>query len=178
MKADIAIDQMIVILVAVIAAGMLIALAFGKLPELARSISCSAHSLMNALIPEAGGLSPTLPEYCTPARRETPKIEKSENDTMDELAAYILDCWEKGERGNLNDTFSCNQLSISSTETFAILPQEIVNIFIKNDLCSDKGIQDNSSGCGTKQQINWTKTSITNKDFVLIEYAPGKVVVR
>jgi len=177
MRADIAIEQMVVILVAIIAAGMLISLAFGQLPNLARTLSCSAHSIMGALVP-GGDVSPTLPEYCTPERRDTPKIEKSESETIEELAAYVLDCWEKGERGNLNDTFSCNQLAISSEETFTITPQEISNIFIENDLCSDLGIQDNSSGCGFKQQINWTKPSITNNDFVLIEYKPGAVVVR
>jgi len=177
MRADVAIDSMVMIMVAIIAAGMLIALAFGKLPELSMSLSCSAHSIMYSLVP-SGTADPTLPDYCTPGRRETATVGKDRNQTAEEIAAYILDCWERGERGGVSESFQCNQFNINYDENFVLEPKDIVGVFIDNDLCTQSGIMDNSTGCGTESQIVWNKTGFKNKDFVLVEYTSGKVVVR
>jgi hypothetical protein len=177
MRGDIAIESMITIMIAIIAAGLLISLAFGRLPELALSLSCSAHSLMNSLIP-SGDLEPSLPEYCKPETRETKKIGMDKNRTAEEIAAYILDCWEKGERGGVGETFQCNQFAIDYDENFVIDRDDIIQVFIDNDLCTSSGIMDNTTGCGSLSQIQWNKTDFKNKDFVLLEYTPGKVLVR
>ena len=178
MRAEIAIESMVTVMIALVGAGMLIALAFGKLPELASSMSCSAYSIMSAITPAPEGMSQPLPAYCTPKREDTPKLDKSKNQTIDELAAYILGCWEQGSRGGVNDTFSCQQLSLASSENFSIIPADITFVYKFNDLCNDRGIQDNSTGCGTVNQIIWRKSEIKNQDFVLIEYNYTQVVVR
>lgn len=178
MRADISIDSMVVILVSVVAAGMLISLAFGKLPELSQRLSCSAHRVMASIIPASSGSSPSLPEYCSPQRQKTTTLEKSKSETVEQLAAYVLGCWEKGEHGSLQTVITCDQVSIDSPSPFSITPEDITSVFISNGLCNSDGIQSNITGCGAKNQIDWQKANITNKDFILFEYVPGKVVVR
>ena len=178
MRADVAINSMITVMVAIIAAGMLIALAFGKLPELAKSLSCSAYSIMGAIVPSEGGVQPSLPAYCNPTINDTPKLEKGKNQTTEEIAAYILDCWEQGQKGGLNTTFICHQLNLDNEQNFVISANEITQIYLDNGLCGADGIQSNSTGCGTQNQITWTKNEIKNQDFILIEYTQGTVTVR
>lgn len=177
MKGDVAIESMVMIMVAIIAAGMMIALAFGQLPRLAQSLSCSAHSIMYALVP-SGDLSPELPDYCAPDRPETPQVSKDRNQTAEEIAAYILDCWERGERGGSGGSFPCSQFSIDYSEDFVLERRDIVQVYLDNGLCTTSGIMDNATGCGSANQIAWNKSEFKNKDFLLIEYQPGMVVVR
>jgi hypothetical protein len=177
MRADVAIESMVMIMVAIIAAGLLIALAFGRLPQLAKSLSCSAHSIMYAIVP-SGDVAPELPDYCAPPKPETPMVSKDRNQTTEEIAAYILDCWEKGERGGSNESFPCSQFSVDYSDNFVIEPTDVVKIYLDNDLCTSSGIMDNATGCGSLNQIQWNKSQFKNKDFILIEYTPGKVMVR
>ena len=177
MKADVAIESMVMIMVAVIAAGMVIALAFGKLPELAKSLSCSAHSIMYAIVP-SGDISPEMPDYCAPEKSPTPVVSMDRNQTAQEIAAYILDCWEKGEHGGLKESFPCNQFAIDYAGDFVLQPKDIVKVYLDNGLCTASGIMDNATGCGALDQISWNRTEFKNKDFVLVEYTPGKVNVR
>ncbi len=178
MRADIAIESMVTILVAVVAAGMLIGLAFGKLPSLSQKISCSAYTIMNAITPVQDGSRPELPSYCTTPRSSTAKISKSRNQTVEEIAAYLLDCWEQGESGGLNESFTCNEFSIASDQNFVLSPPDIIQVLKDNDLCNDGGIMDSAHGCGTAQQILWNRTQINNKDFVRVVYDKGVVVVK
>ena len=139
--------------------------------DAATSMTCKLHKNIIRHIPLPGYAEQPLPPECS----DDPIEERMEVKelTNNELAHYVVKCWQKAKLGMYGQELICYELyaktvtgPISESTMTAALDCSI----IQNSLLD---IEDLPYSCGTKNQIMWKMTeTIADKTTIILKYNP------
>ena len=175
-KADIALNTMLVILIAVISIIMLIGFFSQLFPSFGKTVYCNTLFLVQkqSFIPQEMRAEQS---FC----QENPTTKKiyleQDIDVNISILSTISACWEQSEKGKRSDGILCFEIIVGNfiTTPVHINETEITDILIENNMCNVLPNNDiiSSSGelCGSENKIIWNLgQEIYPNQNILIEY--------
>ena len=199
-KGDIAIDTVMVIIVALISLSLMITFVGHKLPGAGKKAYClSFFYLSESLglqdIKSSGCVEYASVEMYTIEYRELKPESKSQNPFYPfasdepeiifppeygcvpekELVANTVACWIKAQSGKMNKGFLCKEIILSKNcNATNITELNATQILVSESACSIIGNNDTVLLCGDADNINWKINSTNHDTNILIEYDADK----
>lgn len=153
--------------------GLLLSVVTTIAPNFTGPVMCGVYQAVMGIMPVPEESKPPLPWYCTSTRGCEMQRKELSSETPDalaeEMADYLVNCWECSERGEEAQTFTCYELytdlEVEEREvTEKIKEKGMCGILPNNVLDADES----NIECGSGNKIYWDGDKL--RETIIVKY--------
>lgn len=190
-KGDIAINLVLIIVIAVISIFLLIGLFATKLPGFSKSLYCKTffHVYSKTFVPSGLRVDP---EYCQESAAL--RVDLITNSTMgnqssgatleetfrNSIVAYSFACWKETDFGRLTERLLCFELTTPpNMPQVQFSERDATDLMLDNNLCDAFPNDDERPTCGSEDRLEFLTNPlrVEGRTNLLIEYDGTQVLV-